>query len=215
MPRILSVYSGVSLYYFGLIKTMPNQILHWISWLWLAWFIAWWLLALWHKPVRQTASPRIEYGHRILVIAGIVLLWEPFRLAILRTRIYNPSLWLLWASLCMVIAGIAMTFWARFTLGANWDARVVVKQDHELIRRGPYARIRHPIYSGILLAILGTLAATGRWSGVLGYALVFIGLWMKAHGEEHLLAPIFGTAFSEHQRRTGMFLPRWRQSRVP
>ncbi len=191
---------------------MPNQILHWISWLWLAWFIAWWLLAFWHKPVRQTASPRIEYGHRILVIAGFVLLWDPFRPAILLYRFYHPTAWLLWASLCTVVAGIALTFWARFALGANWSARIVIKQDHELIRRGPYARIRHPIYTGILLAALGTLTATCRWSGILGFVLIFAGLWIKAQAEEQLLAPIFGNAFREHQRHTGLFLPRWRQS---
>lgn len=190
---------------------MQDQILHWIAWLWLGWFIAWWLLALWHKPARQAASPRVEYGHRILIVAGFLFIWEPFQYSILRVRFYHPAPWLLWLSLVAVIAGIGLTFWARFVLGANWSARIVIKQDHELIRRGPYARIRHPIYTGILLAVLGTLTATCHWSGIFGYALVFAGFWIKAHAEERMLAPNFGPAFSEHLRRTGLFLPRLRQ----
>ncbi len=190
---------------------LQYQILHWISWLCLGWFIAWWLLAIWHKPARQAASPQVEYGHRILMVAGFILLWEPFHPAILRARFYHPQPWLLWISLAAVIAGIGLTFWARFVLGSNWSARIVIKQDHELIRSGPYTRIRHPIYTGILLVLLGVLAATCRWSGIVGFILVFTALWIKAHAEERLLAPIFGNAFVEHLRRTGLFLPRFRQ----
>ncbi len=189
------------------------RILAWIGILWLAWIAAWWTLAFWRKPVRQRGDAKYELGHRVLLIAGALMIWRPVWFGPLRARPYAPPLWLLWAGLAAVLAGMALTFWARFSLGGNWSGRIVLKTGHELIRRGPYARIRHPIYTGILLALLGTVAALSSWSGWLGLALAFLALTIKARGEEKLLAPVFGAEFAEHLRRTGRFLPRLRRDR--
>ena len=77
-----------------------------------------------------------------------------------------------WLGLIMVAAGIAFAVWARHYLGRNWSGTVTVKQDHELIRSGPYRLVRHPIYTGLLLAILGTAVAFGEWRGLLAFALL-------------------------------------------
>lgn len=126
-------------------------------------------------------------------------------------RFYFPPPAQLWAALAVVLAGFALCYWARFTLGGNWSGRIVLKQAHELVRRGPYARIRHPIYRGILLAVAGTLAATCYLGAAAGAALMFIALYIKSQGEEKLLAPVFGDRFAEHLRQTGRFLPRLRR----
>jgi protein-S-isoprenylcysteine O-methyltransferase Ste14 len=104
--------------------------------------------------------------------------------------------------------GILFAFWARAHLGRNWSARVTIKTEHELIRTGPYARIRHPIYTGILLALVGTAVAFDSWRVLLAFVLAYISFWIKARREESVLAREFGDRFAEHERSTGMFLPR-------
>ena len=84
---------------------------------------------------------------------------------------------------------------------------VTLKEDHELIRTGPYAYFRHPIYSGIDLAAVGGALAIDKWRCVAGVGLIVLGYWIKARKEESLLAAQFGKAFKEHCRHTGFLLP--------
>jgi protein-S-isoprenylcysteine O-methyltransferase Ste14 len=106
--------------------------------------------------------------------------------------------------------GVAVAIWARYHLAEYWSARVTIKVGHQLIRTGPYARMRHPIYSGLLLATLGTAIALGKWQGVVGLALVLIAYSVKARREESMLGAQFGSAFDEHRRHTGFLIPRLR-----
>ena len=85
---------------------------------------------------------------------------------------------------------------------------MTIKVEHELIRNGPYAYVRHPIYTGILLALVGTALAIAEWRALIAVALVWIAFYTKARVEEKMLAQEFGAAFAEHRRRTGFFLPR-------
>jgi protein-S-isoprenylcysteine O-methyltransferase Ste14 len=82
------------------------------------------------------------------------------------------------------------------------------RTDHKLIRTGPYAHFRHPIYSGIILAALGGALAIDKWRCVAGVASIVLGYWMKARKEESLLAAQFGEAFQEHCRHTGFLFPK-------
>lgn len=104
--------------------------------------------------------------------------------------------------------GIGLAVWARWHLGQYWSARVTLKEGHELIRTGPYARLRHPIYSGLDLAALGGVLAEDRWRSIAGLFLIVAGYWMKARREESMLAAQFGPAFEEHRRFTGFLFPR-------
>jgi protein-S-isoprenylcysteine O-methyltransferase Ste14 len=76
-----------------------------------------------------------------------------------------------------------------------------------LIRTGPYRTIRHPIYTGILLALLGTAVAVGEVRGLLALAIAWLSFYIKARREESFLTQEFGPGFAEHRRHTGMFLP--------
>jgi protein-S-isoprenylcysteine O-methyltransferase Ste14 len=98
--------------------------------------------------------------------------------------------------------------WARFHLGQYWSARVTIKKDHQLIRTGPYARLRHPIYSGLDLAVLGSALALDRWRCLAGDCLIVLGYWIKARKEEAMLSAQFAAGFQEHCRLTGFLLPR-------
>jgi protein-S-isoprenylcysteine O-methyltransferase Ste14 len=108
----------------------------------------------------------------------------------------------------LTAAGVGIACWARYHLGANWSGVVTLKEGHELIRTGPYRAIRHPIYTGILLALLGTAVATEEVRGLVAVAIAWLSFYLKAKREESFLAQEFGTNFAEHCRHTGMFLPK-------
>jgi protein-S-isoprenylcysteine O-methyltransferase Ste14 len=104
--------------------------------------------------------------------------------------------------------GVAISIWARLSLGSNWSGMVTLKNNHELIRTGLYRWIRHPIYSGILLGMIGTAMIRGQLRGVIGIAVVLAAFYFKARREERFLREEFGAQFDEHEKVTGMFLPR-------
>ena len=79
-------------------------------------------------------------------------------------------------------SGIGLAIWARYHLAEYWSARITIKEDHQLIRTGPYARLRHPIYSGLILAAIGSALVIDQWRCVLGVCLVLTGYCIK--GEE-------------------------------
>ncbi|MGH7997293.1 MAG: methyltransferase family protein [Opitutaceae bacterium] len=111
------------------------------------------------------------------------------------------------AGLVLTAGGIAFAIWARRVLGRNWSAEPTIKEDHELIRRGPYRRIRHPIYTGLLVAIFGSCLAEGRrWDAYL-LALAIVLLVAKLKIEEALMFRRFPTAYRKYRKRTAALIP--------
>jgi protein-S-isoprenylcysteine O-methyltransferase Ste14 len=106
----------------------------------------------------------------------------------------------------LLFAGLFIAIWARIALGGNWSAKVTLKENHELVQRGPYRAVRHPIYSGLLLMILGTAILTGQVGGFVVLAFCSCGLWMKLRREEALLTKHF-PEYSEYTRRTSALVP--------
>jgi protein-S-isoprenylcysteine O-methyltransferase Ste14 len=106
----------------------------------------------------------------------------------------------------LVLSGLFIAIWARVTLGGNWSARVTLKEDHELIQRGPYRVVRHPIYSGLLLMILGTAILAGHIGGFITLVVCFGGFWMKLRQEEALLTKHLA-GYSEYMRHTKALVP--------
>jgi protein-S-isoprenylcysteine O-methyltransferase Ste14 len=107
----------------------------------------------------------------------------------------------------MVLAGLLFAIWARVHLGSNWSGRVTLKQNHELIRTGPYRWVRHPIYSGLLLAILGTALVVGEWRGLIATALMIVSFWRKLRLEEALMRETFGQEYTRYCERTAALVP--------
>jgi protein-S-isoprenylcysteine O-methyltransferase len=110
-----------------------------------------------------------------------------------------------WTGLALTAAGCAFAIWARLLLGGNWSSSVTVKQDH--IRRGPYAIVRHPIYSGFLLGLLGTALALGELRGIAGLALASIGWHMKSRREEAFMTAEFGAEYTRYQCEVKALIP--------
>ena len=181
----------------------------WINGLWLL-FGAYWLIgALRRKRTKQRETVLQRLGYMLPLVAAFYLLSQPgAHYGWLGARFIPYSAMEEWIGVLLTAAGVGVAFWARWHLGANWSGTVTLKEGHELIRSGPYRTIRHPIYTGILLALLGTAVALGEVRGLLAVGIAWVSFYIKARREESFLEQEFGPGFTEHLRRTGMFLPR-------
>jgi protein-S-isoprenylcysteine O-methyltransferase Ste14 len=185
-------------------ETLPLEI---IAILWLAWLAYWMVSAADAKATRWRESFLSQLRHRVPVWLALWLLVVPRTLPLVLTRrILPPSTILAAASIALVAAGLGFSIWARRHLGRNWSATVTVKEDHTLVTTGPYAHVRHPIYSGILLAFLGTALATGEWRGFLALALVLVALIIKIRIEEERMRETFPD-YEVYRRGTAALVP--------
>ena len=177
---------------------------------WIA-FVAYWAIAAMRTRRAEKEEPATSrYGVVSLLAIGYALLFfEGTRVGVLGERIMSPSSWPEIAGLALTCLGIGLALWARSHLGANWSARITIKEGHELIRTGPYARLRHPIYSGLDLATIGTAMVIDQWGCILGVAFVVVAYWIKARKEESMLTARFGDAFRDHCRHTGFLFPKF------
>ncbi|HKV04405.1 MAG TPA: isoprenylcysteine carboxylmethyltransferase family protein [Candidatus Acidoferrales bacterium] len=144
----------------------------------------------------------------IIAVAWILIVSaDDPRLGILAADFLPQSLRIAWLGAAMTFAGVLFAVWARVHIGRYWSATVALKDEHELIRSGPYARIRHPIYTGMIFAIAGSAVVVGTYGALLAWAVIGVSFWFKGRQEEALLASQFGKAFDEHRHHTGFFLP--------
>jgi protein-S-isoprenylcysteine O-methyltransferase Ste14 len=177
---------------------------------WLTLVVYWLLTSLRVNKMRQR-EPAGEYLGRVLVMAAaLVLLYSSDqRFGILNERFVPQLSWLVQAAAALTWAGMAIAIWARYHIGRYWSATVALRAGHELIRSGPYARIRHPIYTGMLVMVGGTALAVGRYRGLAAFAIILLAITWKAKKEEALLVGQFGSAFDDYRRHAGFFLPRF------
>jgi protein-S-isoprenylcysteine O-methyltransferase Ste14 len=111
------------------------------------------------------------------------------------------------AGLALEIAGLSLAIWARRHLGRNWSGEITIKQEHQLIRTGPYQHLRHPIYTGLLTMYVGMTVATGEWLGLLGLAVGFFAYWRKTRMEEATLGAAFGAEYDSYRADTWAIVP--------
>ncbi len=179
-----------------------------IALLWLAWLVYWFIAGRNVKSVRQVESPGSRAAHIIPLIVACLLLWPP-RLPgdFLGQPViaWNDALYPIGAVL--VAIGLLFACWARYVLGRNWSGVVTVKEDHELIRSGPYRFVRHPIYTGLLIAFIGSAVARDQWRGVLAVVIVYLALWRKYRLEERWREQTFGDAYRRCREETPALIP--------
>lgn len=181
----------------------------WASCLWALLAVVWVLMWLGMKKAkkREAWGQRMEHG--LLVIAGFYLLSaQRLDWGWLNERVVSavPAIWL--AGLAVTALGLGAAIWARLSLGSNWSGMVTLKTNHELVRSGLYRWIRHPIYTGILVGMVGSAMIQGYRRGWIGVVLVLLAFYLKARREESFLREEFGAGFDEYFKRTGMFLPK-------
>jgi len=187
-----------------------------IQTLWIAWFISWWMAAAWSDPsVKQPASGR-ERPYRIIVLIGIILLagLYPHQFSS-EWILWTAGFGLGWSMVALALVGFLCMWWARIFLGKLWSAGVRVKAEHRVIDTGPYAIVRHPIYTGIILAGYATSVIRGTAAGLLGATLMTISWYLKARAEERFLREQLGAeTYDAYARRVPMLAPflKWKKS---
>jgi protein-S-isoprenylcysteine O-methyltransferase Ste14 len=160
------------------------------------------------KSVARTEPVGSRLFHILGIAVAFLLLFDShMNVAVLDHRFVpdTPAVW--WNGFALTVAGAALAIWARLLLGANWSATVTVKQDHELMRTGPYSIVRHPIYSGFLLAMLGTAIAFGEVRGLIALVLAFIAWRVKSLVEERFMIDQFGEQYVHYKRDVKALIP--------
>jgi len=183
----------------------------WYYFCWLV-FVLYWLVSAFHrKSTKKRESYLQRMWYTLPMLAGFWFLYRPEARYYpwLGVRFVPEGLAWAWVGVAITAAGIALAIWARWNLGSNWSGVVTLKEGHELIRKGPYRSIHHPIYTGILLALVGSAVLIGEVRGLLAVGVGLLSFYVKARREESFLSQEFGPAFIEHQRHTGMFLPKF------
>ena len=176
---------------------------------WGAWWLTWLAASAWRDRASSKPPWQQQIGYRLLAMAGVVLLFEPYRYDVRSGVIlWNTPTVLGWAFVAIACVGFAFTWWARLHLGRLWSANVGRKADHRVVDTGPYGIVRHPIYTGITLASIATAALRGTIAAWLGMAVMTLGWYIKARLEERFLREQLGAeAYGDYARRVPMLIP--------
>lgn len=179
-----------------------------IGYLWIAFALIWLLAALTVKRAARRESSETRIFRLILTFGGFVLIFATkWPLGPLDEVLIQHSALTDDVGLALTIAGIAFAILARAYLGRNWSGSVTVKKDHELIRTGPYSIVRHPIYTGLLLAALGGAIALGWLRGFIGVLLLAVALRVKSRLEEQFMQEQFGDQYISYKRDVKALIP--------
>jgi protein-S-isoprenylcysteine O-methyltransferase Ste14 len=179
-----------------------------ILWLWWAWALVWAVAALSNKATRRRESRGSRLAHVVpLLIGGVLLAWRDPPWEVLTQRLWPRSFGVYLIGVALLAAGLGLAVWARVYLGRNWSGTVSVKEGHELIRTGPYAYVRHPIYTGLLAAVLGTAIATGTVGAALGFLIILIGLVRKSRIEEVFMRETFPDEYPRYSAEVPALIP--------
>ena len=175
---------------------------------WICWAISWLVAAAWSTPAVQRPPGSEVWPYRVVLTLGIVMITG-------QTSAYLgvPRLWNVGSDGATLLAfltlpGFAFAWWARIHLGRLWSGSVTRKEGHRIIDTGPYAIVRHPIYTGLIAATLASAVAVGTIVSLLGFGAMILGFWLKARLEERFLVQELGPqAYDAYCRRVPMLWP--------
>jgi protein-S-isoprenylcysteine O-methyltransferase Ste14 len=170
--------------------------------IWVAFWI-YWIAASAGAKTGQTRWTQFA-GIRVGIILIVLLL---LRVGVLKGHASNTAdPWLEGIGLALFLPGLALAVWARVYIGRNWGMPMSRKDDPELVTTGPYRAIRHPIYSGIILAMVGTTLAVS-WYWLIAVALLGGYFIYSAVTEERYMTGIFPEAYPAYKRSSKMLIP--------
>jgi protein-S-isoprenylcysteine O-methyltransferase Ste14 len=176
--------------------------------LWIAWLAVWLIAALRTKQTARRESIGSRLAYTVLFVAGGFMLGKPqFLGPALEQRVHPHTFGWYLVGLALLLAGLGFTIVARVWLGRNWSGTVTLKEDHELIRSGPYALVRHPIYTGLLIALIGTAIVVGRWRALVGLVPFLAGLLLKMRKEEQFMTEAFGEQYARYRDEVPALVP--------
>ena len=189
----------------GWITTWPTKLL---ALIWLAWVVSWVAASFWSGRTKTHVRTRNSWVYRLPILLGAIL-HSPWAAGALGEKpLYNLSNVGTYMLAAVVLSGISFTWWARIHLGRFWSNAITRKEDHNIVESGPYGLVRHPIYTGLILAILATGTAVATAASLLGALLISFGQWQKARMEERfLMAELGPEAYESYRRRVPMIVP--------
>src|SRR5271166_2510094 len=176
--------------------------------MWISYLVYWQAMSTKVKVTERQEGAASRLTRVVLLVCAMALLALPrVPLPMLNERFLPQSEWCFWSGAAITAGGLLFSVWARRHLGKNWSQEVTLKEGHELITTGPYALVRHPIYTGFLLGFLGCAVARGEWRGLVAVALVFVALWRKLRLEEKWMRAQFGESYDTYSRRVAALVP--------
>jgi protein-S-isoprenylcysteine O-methyltransferase Ste14 len=176
--------------------------------LWAGWALYWAISAQGNKLTEREGDGISRLAYSLpLWLAAWLLIGRGLPLPVLYGRFVPDTVAIEIIGLVVAAAGFAFAIWARIQLGSNWSATVTVKQDHALIENGPYAIVRHPIYTGLLAAIVGTALVFGEWRDLAALALVAASCWYKLRLEEAWMVETFRDVYESYRKRVPALIP--------
>ena len=168
-------------------------------------FSLYWEIAAKNAAKAKSSESRSSRGIHV-VLTNLALLLEIVQFS--WAGKYLPvSYFTIVGGLAVTVAGLSIAIWARRVLGRNWSGEITIKVEHELIRTGPYKRLRHPIYTGILIMYVGTAVVTGTWLALAGLAIALFAYWRKIRLEEANLRIAFGPEYDAYRRESWALAP--------
>jgi protein-S-isoprenylcysteine O-methyltransferase Ste14 len=172
---------------------------------WLIFMVTWVAFAIKaKKSVRSNGRTRFI---RMLVVAAIATVFSVHDVRVyLATHTFIHNIYIQYPGVAMCIMGIAFAIWARVHLGTNWGRPMSMRQEHDLITSGPYRYVRHPIYSGIGLAMFGS-ALAGGYIYLIFFFISSIYFIISAKTEEQLMLKQFPNQYPGYMQRSKMFVP--------
>ncbi len=181
--------------------------------LWLAFVLCWLVLAQFNKKASRSTPRWAGWRLRLAIVVGVLILVHFRRHAIAgfvasfnHTPLLRPGTALHWLGVGLCLVGFGFAVWARVHIGRNWGMPMSLREGHELVTSGPYAYVRHPIYSGLMLAMIGS-ALTVSLLWLLALPLYFAYFLFTARSEEKTMLAQFPDAYPVYHRRTKMLIP--------
>jgi protein-S-isoprenylcysteine O-methyltransferase Ste14 len=176
--------------------------------LWCAWALYWCVSAIRTKSAvrRESRGSRLAYVVPGMV-GGVLLGWPNVHAGWLSERLWPRSVAADWIGLATLAAGLAFAVWARVELGRNWSGSVTVKEGHELIRSGPYAYVRHPIYTGLIAALMGTAVTVGTLRAWVGVVIIVVAFLRKLRTEEDFMRETFPGEYQRYSAQVPALIP--------
>ena len=183
--------------------------------IWIGWIVSWLAAAFWSNRTEKLALTWDTLLYRVVIVAGAVLMtpWATPRFA--ATLLWNVGYAGAYALAAMTLAGLLFAWWARIHIGRLWSGSITRKEGHYVVDTGPYALVRHPIYTGLIAALLATALAQATANALAGAALLSVGFWLKGRAEEHfLMAELGADAYGAYRCRVPMLVPSFRGQKV-
>jgi len=184
--------------------------------IWFVWWVSWLAAAAWSDRAVKRPPRRSQIVYRLLAAGGAILLFGMYQHDIRVERLlWQTPIPFSWVMAAIVCLGLLFTWWARIHLGRLWSSSVGRKADHRVVDTGPYAIVRHPIYTGISVASFATAAMRGTALAWLGAGVMTLGWYVKARMEEEFLREELGAeAYGAYAQRVPMLVPLLRRSKI-